>query len=210
MAHDLEENCSHFFDQSFIHSFIRSFVHQWLYSPLLDPGLFFSFVIFFTQTIRLLGWVISSSQGRYLHTGQQKHRINAHTNIHALSGIRTHDPSVLASEDNSCLRPHGHWDRLVITIPVIIKAAGPRSLVVNMILRKWQIILSYIMIVVLPSLVPLEQRRSRRMYILMPVSYTPHFLQTAYNRCKTPQLLSIGSIRTAAQYLWMKVRKRAT
>jgi hypothetical protein len=33
-------------------------------------------------------------KGRYLHTGQHKHRINAHnTDIHALSGIRTHNPS---------------------------------------------------------------------------------------------------------------------
>jgi hypothetical protein len=33
------------------------------------------------------------------------HRINAHTDIHALSGIRTHDPSVWATEDSSCRRP---------------------------------------------------------------------------------------------------------
>jgi hypothetical protein len=58
------------------------FIHQWLYSPLLGPGLF-SFVIFFTQTVGLLGRVISPSQGRYLHTGQHKHRVNAHTDIHA-------------------------------------------------------------------------------------------------------------------------------
>jgi hypothetical protein len=31
--------------------------------------------------------------------------------MHALSGIRTHDPSVRASEDSSCLRQRGHWDR---------------------------------------------------------------------------------------------------
>jgi hypothetical protein len=31
-----------------------------------------------------------------------------HTDIHALSAIRTHDPSVRASEDGSCLRPRGH------------------------------------------------------------------------------------------------------
>jgi hypothetical protein len=49
---------------------------------------------------------MSPSQGRYLHTGQHKHRINAYTNIHALSGIRTYDPSVQVNEDNSCLRPH--------------------------------------------------------------------------------------------------------
>jgi hypothetical protein len=94
-------------------SFIHSFIHQWLYSPLLGPGLFFSFVIFFTQTVWFLGRVLSPSQGRYLHTGQHKHRINALTDIHALSGVRTHDPSVLASEDSSCLRPRGHRDRLI-------------------------------------------------------------------------------------------------
>jgi hypothetical protein len=35
---------------------IREFIHQWIYSPLLGPGLFFSFIIFFTQTVELLGW----------------------------------------------------------------------------------------------------------------------------------------------------------
>jgi hypothetical protein len=46
--------------------------------------------------------VISPSQGLYLHTEQQEHRIDAHnTDIHVLSGIRTHDPSVRASEDSS-------------------------------------------------------------------------------------------------------------
>jgi hypothetical protein len=34
---------------------------------------------------------------RYLHTGLHKHRINGHTDIHALCGIRTYDPSVRAS-----------------------------------------------------------------------------------------------------------------
>jgi hypothetical protein len=72
----------------------HSFTHQWLYSPLLGPGPFFSFVISLTQTVGPLGRVISPSQGRYLHTGQHKHRINAHRDIHASSGIRTHDPSV--------------------------------------------------------------------------------------------------------------------
>jgi hypothetical protein len=47
---------------------------------------------------------ISPSQGRYLHIKQHKHRINAHTDIHVLSGIRTHNPRVRASEDSSCLR----------------------------------------------------------------------------------------------------------
>jgi hypothetical protein len=33
-------------------------------------------------------------------------------NIHALGRIRTHDPSVRASEDSSCHRPRGYCDRL--------------------------------------------------------------------------------------------------
>jgi hypothetical protein len=33
------------------------------------------------------------------------------SNIHALCGIRTHDPSFRASEDSSCLRPLGYRDR---------------------------------------------------------------------------------------------------
>jgi hypothetical protein len=71
----------------------------------------------YTQPVGLIGWGISLSQGRYQHTEQHKHRINAHnTNIHALGGIRTHDPSVRASEDSSCLRPRGHCDRRYIYI----------------------------------------------------------------------------------------------
>jgi hypothetical protein len=33
-------------------------------------------------------------------------------NIYVLSGIRTHDPSVRASEGSSCLRSRGYRDRL--------------------------------------------------------------------------------------------------
>jgi hypothetical protein len=34
------------------------------------------------------------------------------TDVHALSAIRTHEPSVRASEDILCLTPRGHCDRL--------------------------------------------------------------------------------------------------
>jgi hypothetical protein len=74
---------------------LRPFVGPW---PLLQFR-----NIFFLQTVGLFGRVISPSQGRYLHTGQHKHKINAHINIHALSGIRSHDPSFRGSEDSSCL-----------------------------------------------------------------------------------------------------------
>jgi hypothetical protein len=49
-------------------SFIHSFIHQWLYSLLLGPDLFFSFLIFFTQSVGLLGRAISPSQGRATYT----------------------------------------------------------------------------------------------------------------------------------------------
>jgi hypothetical protein len=78
--------------------------------PLLGLGLF-SPSRFYTQSVELLGRGISLSQGLYLHTEQHKHRTNAHTDIHALSGIRTHNPSFRVSEDSSCLRPYGHCDR---------------------------------------------------------------------------------------------------
>jgi hypothetical protein len=59
------------FERDFIMiSFIS--IHQWHYSPSLGPGLFFSFVIFLTQTVGLLWRVISPSQGLKLHAGQQK------------------------------------------------------------------------------------------------------------------------------------------
>jgi hypothetical protein len=64
----------------------------------------FSFLILI-QTVELLGWGMSPSQGHYLY----KHTIN--TNIHALSGIRTHDPTVWAGEYSSCIWPSVHCDR---------------------------------------------------------------------------------------------------
>jgi hypothetical protein len=38
--------------------------------------------------------------------------IQTQINIHVLSGIRTHDPSVRAGEEISCPRQRGHCDRL--------------------------------------------------------------------------------------------------
>jgi hypothetical protein len=98
----------HSYNYSFIYSFIRSTMALQLFA---GPWPLLQFRNLFTQTVGLLGRVISPLQGRYLHTGQHKHRIKAHTDIHALSGIRTHDPSVRANEDSSCLRPCGPCDR---------------------------------------------------------------------------------------------------
>jgi hypothetical protein len=49
------------------------------------------FLELFRHMVGLLGRVVSPSQGLYLHRITQ-HR-KTRTNIHALSGIRTHDPS---------------------------------------------------------------------------------------------------------------------
>jgi hypothetical protein len=84
-------------------------LYIWFYSPLLDLGRFFSFLIY-TQSVGLLGGGISQSQGRYIHTEQHKHRINAH-------GYPWFDldsnPRSLCSrqQDSSCLRPRDDCDR---------------------------------------------------------------------------------------------------
>jgi hypothetical protein len=60
---------------------IHPSIHLSIYgsTALVDLGRFFSFLIrVYTQFVRLLGREISQSQGRYLHTEQHKHRINAH------------------------------------------------------------------------------------------------------------------------------------
>jgi hypothetical protein len=96
-----------------LHSFIHSFIHssmalQSFFGSLTLPkfrNLFY--------TVGRTPWMgISPSQGRYLH--RTTNRINAHTDIHVLSGIRTHNPSVWASENSSDLRPYGHCDRLLL------------------------------------------------------------------------------------------------
>jgi hypothetical protein len=65
------------------------------FQPIQGPWSLIQLRNHISQRVGLLGRVVSPSQGLCLNTGQHKHRIN----IHDLSGIRTHDPSVRASED---------------------------------------------------------------------------------------------------------------
>jgi hypothetical protein len=71
------------------------FLFLWL--PLVVQSIHETLVSFqflnLRQSVGLLGRGISPSQGRYL----------AYTDTHALSAIPSHDPSVRASEDGSCL-----------------------------------------------------------------------------------------------------------
>jgi hypothetical protein len=57
------------------------FIYLWLYSTSLGLGRFFSHLIFFIQSVGLLGRGISPSQGRFLHTGQRKQNKRTHTSI---------------------------------------------------------------------------------------------------------------------------------
>jgi hypothetical protein len=81
--------------------------------PFVGTWPFLQFRNLFTQSVGLLGRVISPSQGHHVYIGQHKYRINAHTNTYASSVIRTHDRSVREIEDSSFLRPHDHCDRPV-------------------------------------------------------------------------------------------------
>jgi hypothetical protein len=77
------------------------------------PSTLIQFRNHFSQTVWLLGRLISP----------QTHNKCIHTpNIHALSGIRTRDPSVRASEDSSCLRQRGYCDRLASELAKTVHA----------------------------------------------------------------------------------------
>jgi hypothetical protein len=85
---------------------------HWLYSPLGPWPLFFSFTIIFTDG--RTPWTSDQFVTRPLPKQRTTQTQNKHihiSNIQDLSGIRTHDPSVRASEDSSCLRPLGYCDR---------------------------------------------------------------------------------------------------
>jgi hypothetical protein len=76
---------------------LDSVANQGFFSPVAPKSLkdlghltYRRFLELFRQMVGILGRVISPSQGLYLHRTTQ-HR-KTRTNIHALSGIRTHDP----------------------------------------------------------------------------------------------------------------------
>jgi hypothetical protein len=78
---------------------------------LLGPPVSFSSEIIWNYeayrgSIGFLGWLISPV-ARPLPTQENTHKGETLTDFHASSGIRTHDASVLAGEDISCLKPRG-------------------------------------------------------------------------------------------------------
>jgi hypothetical protein len=72
----------------------ETYFYFFLLLPLWSRGLIYQFLDY-SQTVGLLGRVISSSQGLYLNTGQHKHRkTHTHINHPWPEWIRTHDPSL--------------------------------------------------------------------------------------------------------------------
>jgi hypothetical protein len=69
----------------------------------------------YRQLVGLLGRVISPV-ARLLPTQDNTNTEETQTDMHTSSGIRTHDPSVRASEDISYHRPRGHCDRQHISL----------------------------------------------------------------------------------------------
>jgi hypothetical protein len=70
---------------------------QWLLQPIQGPDLCFQFRNHFSQTVGLLGRVISPLQSRYLNTGELKHRINAYTHQISMPCVGF-EPTIPASE----------------------------------------------------------------------------------------------------------------
>jgi hypothetical protein len=81
-------------------------IYLWLCSPFVGP-----WPLIHTQSVVLLG---RGSVHRKVATYTQNNKNtekNAHIDIRALSGFRTHNPSFRASEDNSCLWLRDRCDR---------------------------------------------------------------------------------------------------
>jgi hypothetical protein len=100
---------------SYVPIFLAMSIYLWLYSPLLGLGRFFSFLIY-THAVGRTPWTWDQPVARPLPTHRTTQTQNKHTDIHVLSGIRTHDPIVRASENCSCLRPRGHCNRVSLRI----------------------------------------------------------------------------------------------
>jgi hypothetical protein len=76
-----------------------------------DGGSYPKFGFLILYTVGRTPWTGDQSVARPLPAHRTAQTQNKLTAIDASSGIRTHDPSVSAGEDSSCLRSRGHCDR---------------------------------------------------------------------------------------------------
>jgi hypothetical protein len=84
-------------------------IYLWLYSPCGNWPLFQFLNLY---AVGRIPWTGYQPVARLLPTHRTIQTQN-HIDIHPSSGIRTHDPSVRADEDGSCLRPRSHCDRIL-------------------------------------------------------------------------------------------------
>jgi hypothetical protein len=80
-------------------------IYLWLYSPC-GPWPLFLFLNL--HTVGRTPWTGDFPVARPLPAHRTTQTESTQADTHALSGIRTHDPSVRVGEDGSCLRPRGH------------------------------------------------------------------------------------------------------
>jgi hypothetical protein len=96
---------------------MQYFIHSSMaLQPFVGPWPFLQFRNFFYTDGRT-PWTSDQPDTRPLPTQDNTNTEYTQTNINALSRIRTHDPSVRASEDSSCLRPRGKYDQHIFTVP---------------------------------------------------------------------------------------------
>jgi hypothetical protein len=91
---------------------IRPSILPYIYLPMSLQNFVVPWPLFRSLILHAVGWTPWTGDqpiARPQPIHRTKQRIKE-TNIHALGGIRTHDPSVRASEDISCVRPRSHCD----------------------------------------------------------------------------------------------------
>jgi hypothetical protein len=69
------------------------------------------------MTLRTSGQPVARPLSKHKTTQTQNKYIHI-PNIHALCGIRTHDPGFRASEEKTCLRPLGYRGRINISMTI--------------------------------------------------------------------------------------------
>jgi hypothetical protein len=104
---------THFCGNPLNYIFIHSFIHSSMaLQPFVGPWPLLQFRNLF-YTVGRTSWTGDQPVARQLPTHRVTQTQNKRTQTSMpLSGIRTHDPSVRAGEDSSCLRKRGHCDRL--------------------------------------------------------------------------------------------------
>jgi hypothetical protein len=99
------------------HSFIHSFIQQWLYSPLLDPGRFFCFLILYT--VGRTSWTGNLPIARPLPTHRTAQNKRMQTSMCRV-GLEPTTPVLELVKTVHAFRPRDHCDRYSATSSCIL------------------------------------------------------------------------------------------